>query len=105
MNKRRLNRAFRAAAAVWFSAALAGGFILLVRWRWASAEPIRRVSILVALTAIVFLTYFVLGLAGFRIQLDRDARVRVPRVIAWLIVACVTVVVFGVLFYLLLRGS
>jgi len=105
VNKKRLNRAFRAAAAVWFGVALASCFILLVRWRWFSTNPISRISVVVALTAIVFLTYFVLGLAGYRVSLDRDARVRVPRLIAWLIVACVTVVVFGVLFYLLLRRS
>jgi uncharacterized membrane protein YozB (DUF420 family) len=102
MNKR-LSRAFRAAAAVWFSVALAGCFILLARWQSLSTEPISSISVVVALTAIVFLTYFLLGLAGYRVSLDRHARVHVPRVVGWLVVAVTTVITFGVLFYFLIR--
>lgn len=46
-------------------------------------------SIGAGLSAIVFLTYFILGLAGFRISAGGD--VKVPRVYAWLLVASLTV--------------
>ncbi len=99
---RRVTRAFKGAAPVWLTMALAGAVILFLRWRRLAADPIAAVSIVTALTLVVFLTYFVLGLAGFRVS--RNGVARVPRIVGWLIVTVVTVVVFGVLFYLLIPG-
>ncbi len=42
-----------------------------------------------ALLAIVFMTYFILGIAGFRVHAGGE--VRVPRAYAWLLVAVLTI--------------
>ena len=55
----------------------------------------------VGLAAIVFGTYFILGLAGYRVS--RDGSVRIPRPYAWLVV-CVVVLAVGVVAYIALRS-
>jgi hypothetical protein len=66
-------------------------------------DLIRDVAIGGGLVLVVFLTYFVLALAGFKAS--PQGVVDVPRPYAWLLVSAIVVLVFGVLFYMLLHRS
>jgi hypothetical protein len=65
-------------------------------------DPLTGMSIGVAVVVVVFLTYFVLALAGFRVSAAGDTHA--PRLLGWLVVTVVTVVVFALWFLLWARS-
>ena len=77
--------------------ALAVGF--LTRWEKVADDPKAGLVAGVGLTLIVFVTYCVLGLAGFKAS--PLGAVNVPRVYVWSLLCAIAALVFGVLFYFL----
>jgi NADH:ubiquinone oxidoreductase subunit H len=65
-------------------------------------SPIVMAVICLGLTAVVFLTYFMLGIAGYRVS--ADGTVRAPWPYAWA-VALAAVLVAGAVGYLTLRSQ
>jgi hypothetical protein len=92
----RFKRAFRAAIPASIAVAIGNAFILFTHPKL-QEDLLRGASIGIAMVAIVFITYFVLGFAGFRVSVG--GQVRVPRLISWLVVAVATLAVFGLWFY------
>jgi hypothetical protein len=80
-----------------------GAFILATRWSKFADDPTSGVAIMGGLVLVVFLTYFVLALTGFKVS--PQGVVDVPRVYAWGILCAIVISVFGVLFFLLLHRS
>ena len=74
-----------------------GAFDVLRR----GTSPIVMAVICLGLTAVVFVTYFLLGIAGYRV--GTDGTVRAPWPYVWA-VALTAVLAAGVLVYLVLRG-
>jgi hypothetical protein len=82
----------------------AGGFILLFAVYDVMRRGTRAAEAAVigfGLTAVIFFTYFILGLAGYRLR--GDGAVRVPWPYAWLVVLLV-VLGIGAVAYLALRS-
>jgi uncharacterized BrkB/YihY/UPF0761 family membrane protein len=91
--------AFRAAARPSTVMALAGALTLLTHWSKFADDRVVGVAVVSGLVLVVFLTYFVLALAGFKVS-PRGV-VEAPRLYAWSFICAIVIVVFGVLFYLL----
>jgi hypothetical protein len=76
-----------------------GVAVSLVGHAQQSDDPMLHFAVAGGLILIVFLTYFLLGLTGFKAS--PRGSVNVPRVYAWSLVCAIVVLVFGALFYFL----
>ena len=63
--------------------------IAVPRWSQIEASPSSSVIALVGLPLLVFLAYFVLAAAGYRIR--GDGVVAAPRIVFWLVATAVTI--------------
>ena len=101
--RNRVVHAFRVAAPPTVTVLILSAFAFVVRWSKFADDPVLGLAIVGGLDLIVFLTYFVLGLTGFKGSPEGD--VDAPRVYALPLVFAVVVLVFGVVFYFLLHRS
>ena len=97
----RAKHAFRVAIPPTAAMVVLGAFILAIRWSKFAATF--GIAIMGGVVLVVFLTYFVFALMGFKVS--PQGVVDVPRVYAWGILCAIVISVFGVLFFLLLRRS
>ena len=98
---RPLKNAFGLAAPPSLALVIIGAYIVVTRWSKFVDDPASGIISVGGLILIVFLTYFVLALAGF--EPSPQGTVKVPRLFAWPLLCAVAIIVFGVLFYLLRR--
>jgi hypothetical protein len=77
---------------------IVGAYIVLTRWSKFADDPVLG-AIMSGLVLVVFLTYFVLAMIGFKAS--PQGVVEAPRMYAWSVLGAIVILVFGVLFYLL----
>ena len=99
---RRVVHAFRVAARPTIGVLIVFSFIFVTRWSKFVDDPMAAVAVFAGLVVVVFLTYFVLALTGFKAS--PHGAVSVPRVYVWSLICAIALLVFGVLFYFLLHG-
>jgi hypothetical protein len=99
----RVKHAFRTAVTPTLAMVVVSAFIVVTRWSKFADDPVAGIATMSGLLLIVFLTYFVLGVIGFKAS--PQGVVNAPRIYAWPVLCAIVILVFGVLFYLsLLRG-
>jgi hypothetical protein len=96
---RRVRHAFRAAAPPSIVIVIVGAYIVLTRWSKFADDPVMGIAIMSGLVLVVFLTYFVLAMIGFKAS--SPGVVEAPRIYVWSVLCAIVILVFGVLFYLL----
>ena len=74
-------------------------YIVMTRWSKFADDPVAGIAIMSGLVLVVFLTYFVLALTGFKAS--PQGVVDAPRIYVWSVLGAIVILVFGVLFYLL----
>ena len=89
----RFASAFRSAAPVGVGMAVLCCAIAVTRWSQIATSRSSIVVILVGLPLLVFLNYFVLAVAGYRVR--SDGVVDAPRIVAWLVAAIVALLLAG----------
>jgi len=94
---RRITNGLRAAAGPTIVIVIAVALVFVTRWSKVTDDLRASLFAGVVLTLVVFLTYFVLGIAG--LKPSPQGAVNVPRVYAWSLICAVSVLVFGALFY------
>ena len=78
---------------------IVGAYIVLTRWSKFADDPMAGIAIVSALVLVVFLTYFVLAMTGFKAS--PQGVVEAPRIYAYSVLCAIVILVFGALFYLL----
>jgi len=96
---RRIPQALRASARPSIFVLIVVALDLVAHRRQLADDPLSGIFAGAGLVLIVFLTFFVLALAGFKAS--PQGVVDVPRVYAWSLVFVILVLVVGVLFYFL----
>jgi hypothetical protein len=78
---------------------IVGAYIVLTRWSKVDDDPAAGIAIVSGLVLVVFLTYFVLAMTGFKAS--PQGVVEAPRIYAWSVLCAIVILVFGALLYLL----
>jgi hypothetical protein len=99
----RVINALKSAAPVGLGAAVILTFIAVVRWQEFAADPVASVTAFVGLFLIVFVTYFILAFAGYRVR--PDGFVSAPRPVAWALVAVTATVLVVIIVILAFRAK
>jgi hypothetical protein len=114
--RRRPDKGIIRATRAWIKARYSGGtvvgmvvgtlvWVIILFWldRLAGFPPAHAILLMANLAFVVFLTYVVLALMGFKVS--QQGVVDVPRIYAWGLLCAIVISVFGVLFYLLVGRS
>ena len=97
--RRRIYRAARAAVRPTLAVVTIAAYIVLTKWSKLVDDPVAGIFSISGPILIVFVTYFVLAMAGFKVS--PEGGVDIPRIYAWPVLGAIFVLVFGAFFYLL----
>jgi hypothetical protein len=100
---RRVKHAFRVAAPPSLAVLIGLAFVMAARWSKFADDPMTGIASVSGLVLVVFLTYFVLGVTGFKAS--PQGTVDVPRIYVWSVLCAIVILVFGILFYFLAGRS